>query len=202
MTKTEEFEKLRKQSQTEKDKIAGVIADLIRKESELAEAANAAAEAGDVDLYQQKTSELGKVRATIYVRRKQMEKLCPFTDADVVAAWGEYASSFNKGFQKRLDEYGKAREALRKMYMELVRDQNAALVERDRYAGFIQDAGALNKVELVLLDNSNCKIFHPVVRCETADQRFIRSWCKTAEEDEDLLSLFNAVVNLRTPHIK
>ena len=202
MKKIDEFEKLRKQTQAEKDKLAGVIEDLIRKESELLDAANVAAEAGDVDLYQQKTAELEKTRATIFVRRKQMDKLVPFTDADVVAAWSEYASGFNRAFQKRLDEYGKAREALRKMYMELVRDQNAALIERKRYAGFIQDAGALNKVELVLLDNSNCKIFHPVVRCETADQRFIRSWCKTAEEDEDLLSLFNAVINQRVPFIK
>lgn len=201
MKKIEDFELMRKRTQADKQKIAAMIEDLIRQESELNDAANAAAEAGDVDLYEAKSKELEKIRATIFVRRKQMDKLCPFTDSEVMESWSDYAKTFNRSFEKKIAEYEKQAKAVREAFLDLVRTQNEALIARERYAGMVSDPEDLNKIQLVMLDNKNGKPIGGNMYAETADIRFCRMGCTSAEEDQKMAEFFGTVVNQRAPYI-
>lgn len=201
--KIEEFERLRRQAQLEKQKISASIEDLLRQEAELNNAATAAAESGDVDGYLSKSKEKDRVTATIFVKRRQLDKLAPFTDEDVVDSWREYAVQYNKAIDKKIADYERQRKALREAYLDLCKTQNSALIERARYGEFVTDAGALNCVDITLLDNSNSiRVFGGNMIAETADMRFCRAGCASLEEDQDMTAFFNSVVRQRVPYTK
>ena len=198
-----EFEKLHNQSEADKAKLQNEIDELIRKESELTEAANAAAASGDVDGYMSKSKEKERVSATIFVKRTQLDRLAAFTDADVLAAWADYADAYNKKFASALAAYREKADALRRMYVDLCNLQNAALIERERFGAFIEDAAALNRVKMETVSMESGNLFHGNLSfIETPDMRFCRVGARTAEEDDELCTLFNMAIRQQRPYIK
>ena len=105
------------------------IADLLKQESELAAQAEAAADAGNVDSYMDLAGKSNLVSATIFVKRKQMDKTPGKALPDDVAreAWADYAADYNKALKKKLDEYGRMKQKLCQMYGDLLDYQNEAL---------------------------------------------------------------------------
>ena len=105
------------------------IADLLKQEAELAAQAEAAADTGNVDDYMDLSAKKNRATATIFVKRKQMDKAPVKALPDDVAreAWAEYAEDYNKALKKKLDEYASLKKKLCQMYGEMLDYQNEAL---------------------------------------------------------------------------
>lgn len=205
--KIEDFERLSSKAQADKSKLQNEIDELIRREAELADAASAAAERGDVETYMAKTAEKERTTATIFVRRTQLDRMKPFTDAEVLESWKDYAVGYNKEFIRKSGEYERAADVLRKMFVGLCELQNSALTMRARFGAFVEDASALNRVKLETVSNDTGGIRGETIRgrarfSETVAMEFVRTGAKTPEEDDDLLQLFNTVVVQHKPLIK
>lgn len=205
--KIEDFERLSTKAQADKGKLQNEIDELIRREAELADAASAAAERGDVETYMAKTSEKEKTTATIFVRRTQLDRMKPFTDAEVLDSWKAYADTYNKEFIRKTGEYERAAEVLRKMFVGLCELQNSALTMRARFGAFVEDASALNRVKLETVSYDTGGIRGETIRGrarfpETVAMEFVRTGAKTPEEDDALIELFGTVVVQHKPLIK
>ena len=201
--KIEEYERQFKQAQAEKEKLSAEIEDLIRQESEMTAAANEAAASGDVDLYMKKAKEKERITATIYVKRMQLEKPAPYSASDVLASWKDYVERYNRDFTRKLEGYQKAAEALRGLFRDLIDLQNTALKDRERFCAFAEDAAALKRVPMATIDREAKKdifIERQLNFPETADMRFCRVGCKSADEESELLSIFNLVINQQKPY--
>lgn len=198
--KIEEFERLYKQAQADRAKLSSEIEDLIRREAGLNDAANTAAASGDVDAYMAKAKEKERVSATIYVKRMQLDKLKPFSDADVLASWKEYVERYNKAFDKALAEYEKESASLRSKYRDLVELQNSALRERERFSAFTGEP--LDGVPMSMISMDAGRNLPKLNFRETPDMHFCRVGCKTPAEDDELCSLFNHVIRLQKPYTR
>ena len=112
------------------EKITAELRDLTTKAAELNRAMLAATDLDDTEAYVDAEAKYNAIMAQI--RRKRNNLLFPavFSRENVKAAWSEYAKDYNKKFDKRFEEYAKAREALAARYVDLVKAQAQALGAR------------------------------------------------------------------------
>lgn len=128
-----DFEKaLAKVTQT-RETLKREIDDLIRQEAELDAAANAAADADDVDGFMQKRAAKDRASATLFVKRRQLDKLgAGVTEDDARNAWVDYAGTYSKKLAAGLKAFAAEKQKLCEMYDELVTLQEEALAVRER----------------------------------------------------------------------
>ena len=192
----EELDRLLKESQAKKAALSDELNDLIRREAEIADAANEAAAAGDIDSFMAKNQEKDRISAAIFVKRTQLDRLDkPFGPSEVVSAWSDYCDKYNKRFTKKLREYQKASEDLRKQFLELAKMQNALLWTRKRAAELVDGDVDLSAVGFVHIpfqasDTYNVK----PSTLPSSDARFCVYGRTDYGEAMDLVAYFTAVV--------
>lgn len=119
-----ELEKARKDSFTEKQ--------------ELKRKAEAAAEAGNVDLYLEINKQIERADAAAHVREVQLnKKSAPVTLDEVKGAWSDFVTGYNKSLGAGLAELEKVKNALLDRYSSLLSLQQGALEIRERLAGYV-----------------------------------------------------------------
>lgn len=112
--------------------------ETFKAKQELSRKAEAAADAGDVDLYYKYTQDVGRLDAAAHVREVQLRKKDqPVTDEEVTAAWADYVAGYNKSLAAGLAKLEKAKDALLAEYAALVNLQSEALTVRARLAGYV-----------------------------------------------------------------
>lgn len=122
-------------SKKKRDSLQQEINDLIKRESELAAAADDAAANGDVDKYMEIKAEKDKVSSIIYVKRSYMDKMPKATtEKDAFDAWSDYASDYNAKLRKGLAAFEDEKAKLCRLYSDLVTMQQEALSKRDEIA--------------------------------------------------------------------
>lgn len=133
-----DFERKIAQGKQAREDLTKEINDLLRQESELKAAALACADAGDVDGYQQKDAAAARVTATIFVKRRMLDKLGPTVTADDArAAWADYAAKHNKALKASLDAFNDEKKKLCGMFADLLSLQGEALSVRTRLAAAV-----------------------------------------------------------------
>lgn len=112
------------------------IADLLKQEAELAAQAEAAADSGNVDDYMDLSAKKNRATATIFVKRKQMDKIPGNALPEDVArdAWADYVTDYNTDLKKKLAAYAAAKKKLCELYSDLIDTQDGALSFRELLA--------------------------------------------------------------------
>lgn len=113
------------------------IAGLESKAAALREAAEAAAEADDPDLYTKKKREAEEVEDRIYVRKKALEKSLTCSEEEVLKGWIEYRQTQDKKVSAASAAIEDALDALKKAYMDYVRQFQTIEVEREESAALL-----------------------------------------------------------------
>ena len=127
-----DFDRKLAQGKEAREQLTNEINDLLRQEAALDAEANAAADAGDVDLYESKANAKNHVHATIFVKRRQLDRLGPtVNEADADAAWSDYVATYNKKLQAALDAFEETKEKFYQQYSDLVSLQHDALAVRE-----------------------------------------------------------------------
>ena len=98
--------------------------------SALKEEREAAAQAGDLDLFDRKDDEIKKAERRLYVLVKSAGN-GKVTPEDTQSYWTEYAASFSKDQEKRIAEYQRLKKEACKKYEEILERQNDALHVRE-----------------------------------------------------------------------
>lgn len=94
----------------------------------LAEEADNAAQAGNIPLYREKRDASQLAADTAHVRERQMEVISELQPVEEGrAAWREYAGEYGKNFDRAQKALEKAKDDLRKAFMDLVEIQNEGL---------------------------------------------------------------------------
>ena len=131
--KISDFEKKLAQGKQAREQLTNEINDLLRQESELKAEALACADAGDVDGYQEKSTEQARVTATIFVKRRLLDKQGPaVSEADARDAWASYVAAYDKKLREGLAAFEAQKEKLCQQYSELLALQEEALAVRGR----------------------------------------------------------------------
>ena len=101
-----------------------------------AAAAQAAAEAGDLDEYITRSEIAKRAEAAAYVAKQQLAKASDagITGADIRDAWDTYARQHEAAQRKRIAAYDKLRKDLFKIYSEMISEQNEAYRVRESCA--------------------------------------------------------------------
>lgn len=115
-----------KDAATAKDKqlkeVANRIADLNKQ-------INEAAKRGDLNKYNELTSEKNMLEMKVKVMSK--EDADGLTASEILSEWKKYAAEYNKEASKRLEAYTALKDHLARAYVDLVRMQNEALKQRE-----------------------------------------------------------------------
>lgn len=123
---------------------------------ELSRKAEAAADAGDVDLYYKYTQDVGRLEAAAHVREVQLRKKDqPITEDEVMSAWSDYVAGYSKNLASGLAKLEKAKAALLSEYSALLDLQGEALAVRARLAGYVdqkEEALAMDYVPVKMGD--------------------------------------------------
>lgn len=100
--------------------------------------AEAAIDAGDVDLYLSIKSRISRVEAESIVRKRQIEKTsAPVTREECDEAWATYRADYEKTLTKLLTVLETKRREFIKAYMDAVALQEQACATRERLGGYI-----------------------------------------------------------------
>lgn len=193
----DELEKLTTAAEAKKSKLAEEIDDLMRQKAEAHEAAQAAAEAGDVDLYMAKHQEAERLDAQIYVKRTQMDKSGgTLSSGDVLLAWDDFAKGFNKELAKEWDKFLAERNALAAHFMRIVLMQNDALKLRER-CGRLAGEPDVSMFKMDYIDAHNAPgVAYGHRLCTMAEVVYFMSSGEASEADGEF---FNAVLRNRKP---
>ena len=114
-----------------RDTIAAEINDLLKQGSVLQDEADAAAEAGNVELYEEKIAEKDKIERAIFVKRNFLDKMkWTVTEDDAIKAWEGYVAEYNRRLTKARADFLAAKEKLIKLYSDMVELQGEALETR------------------------------------------------------------------------
>lgn len=98
----------------------------------------AAAEAGDLELYRALKKQAASIEEESFVRAAQLGKLQnPVSEDEVLSAWKDYTTTYNKTMSAHLAELEKKKNAFLDEYETLVKMQGEALVIRERLAGYL-----------------------------------------------------------------
>lgn len=117
----------------ERAKLSAELDALRKAEAEAKEKVNAAADAGDVELYTTLDNERQKLTVAAFVKSRQLEKLNkPFTEEEILDAWKDYAGKYGKDLDRKLKDFASARKALVKSYMDICKMQGEMLHKRRR----------------------------------------------------------------------
>lgn len=193
----DELEKLTAAAEAKKAKLAEEIDDLMKKKSEAHEAAQAAAEAGDVDLYMAKHQEEERLDAQIYVKRTQMDKAGgTLSSGDVLLAWDDFAKGFNKELAKEWQAFLSERKALASHFMKIVLMQNDGLKLRER-CGRLAGEPDVSLFKMDFIDAHNAPGVAYGRRLFTMAE--VVYFLSTGEATEADGEFFNAVLRNRKP---
>lgn len=94
-----------------------------------------AAEAGDLEKYQELKRQRSNMEDIIFVKQASMKSA--FSEQDVYDSWESYTDGYNKELARRDKEIEKAIKALKDAFMSMLQLQNNALEARERCAEFI-----------------------------------------------------------------
>lgn len=93
----------------------------------------AAADRGDLESYKRLEEKKRDIEARIFVYSRSLPNpKNAVTREEVAAAWDNFAKSYNKDTQTKYNAFIADCKALEKKYAELVKIQNAALIERNQ----------------------------------------------------------------------
>ena len=153
-----EFDKLIEEDKKKKEALSAEVEELVRQECQLNAEAMTAANAGDVDTYIAKKAAKDKVSATLFVKRKCLDRLGDaVTKEDSRAAWKDYASDYNKRMKKALADFNAEKAKLCKMYSDMVDLQRDALATRERLAVTVDDDKNAYTMEFIpVRDGNDC----------------------------------------------
>lgn len=93
-----------------------------------------AATAQDKKAYIAAENEQRALEAQMAILHDRLADPAPVSRENVLAVWRDYADEYNQGFDKTLAAYKAARKKAAQLYMELAKDQRAALAERAYFA--------------------------------------------------------------------
>ncbi len=114
-----------------RDSIAAEINELLKQESVFQTEADAAAETGNVELYEEKMAEKEKAERAIFVKRNFLDKMKQtLTEDDAMKAWEGYAAEYNRKLLKARADFLAAKEKLISLYSVMVELQGEALQTR------------------------------------------------------------------------
>ncbi len=106
-------------------------------EAQLAEAEinmRMAATAQDKKAYLAAENEQRAIEAQMAILHDRLADPAPVSRENILSVWSDYADEYNRGFDKKLVAYKAARKKAAQLYMELAKDQRAALTERAYFA--------------------------------------------------------------------
>lgn len=160
----DDIRKLYKDNEQTTLKLKDEISSLLKEEQGLIADANTAAENGDVDGYMKKSGLLERVRATIHVKRIQVDKaaIVPVTVDEAIKAWASYMGKYEKEFDKKKDALEAACKTLTAEYISLCELQNNALKDREEIASLFADERNINnslplRKTIEMNDENSCK---------------------------------------------
>lgn len=120
-----------------KEKLSREVAELERQLESINAEAEAAAADGLEDKYIELTDEASRINRRIYVKNKSVTAPGSLPEAEVFAAWKEYAAAYEKNFKSKYAEYVKAAKKLYDMYCQLITEQNEALKMRRKCGALV-----------------------------------------------------------------
>lgn len=186
-----------KAAEDAKEALRKEINGLKEQKTEVHNAAQTAAEGGNVDLYLEKHRAEEHLDAEIFVKEIQLKKpVARPSDEEIRMAWEDYAKGYNKDFEKALAEYQQARRSLYERYIRLVQMQNTAL-KRRRLCGQLTGNESLSGFKMSRLNGENVYgLRWKTYQLLNADVVFFLSSGEATESDE---TLFNSVIRTLTP---
>ena len=121
-----------------RDKLNAEIQELILKESAFDAEMKAAAEAGNVDLFIEKSNEKAKVTSAIFVKRSYFDKLSSSVSTEMAKdAWTNYTADYDKRLVRAVSAFEAEKEKLFKMYSDMIDMQQEACAVREQLANAV-----------------------------------------------------------------
>ena len=107
--------------------------------AELKAKAKSAAEEGRLEDYKAASAAIQDAEAALFVARAQLDKCSAgINEAEVKAAWSDYAADYNKKLDKMLSQFAEKRRDFLAAYREMIDLQADALKTREELGNYIE----------------------------------------------------------------
>ena len=190
----DELDRITKAAEDRRTQLREELDDLLRQKNDAQEAAEAAAQAGNVELFVEKKREAEQFDAAAYVKRAQMDNAGVVIPREAILdAWQDYTRVYNKELAREWKAFLAERKELYNHFMRLVLMQNDALHEQERCAALAGDS-TLSAFKMDYLPAQNAPgVAYGGRRCTTPETVYFMS---SGEADDATGDLYNSVLRV------